>query len=230
MYWCKHSVAMLCRVLAFGSATALVLSGGTRVDAAPEQVGCYENDSCDLRHGSDGLPRKFRVNMQRSTRYYDISGNTSTEIWNELRGESNPLEELPRVGRKPFGNASLAYSYKYQPKYDPVLSGCTVMSGEIEVRLEIVLPRLKDFDHKPERLQAKWESFQSIIIEHEVGHLEILQRMATLLPGALDRAGESSCAEMDRQIEAAVRHLATAIQRDSSHYDARPEHELASSW
>lgn len=231
MLWCTGRGARPRCGFTLASLAVGIVSGAMVCQASsPFSAQCSAVDRCNLEVDVQELRQNFRVRTRESTRYYEVTGDTSREIWQQLRGSMNPLSEIPAVGRKPFGNASLAYRYSYQPAVDAGFSVCRIMSGEIEVRLEIVLPRLRGLQDKPETLQRKWQSFQSTIIEHEAGHLEILRGMAVLLPNALSRVDAESCDELDRKIRSTVRQIETAIERDSLDYDHSPGHEIAMGW
>jgi len=230
MLWCTGGGAQPRCGFALSSLAVGLVSGAMVCQASPVSTPCSAAERCHLQVDVQELRENFRVRTRESTRYYEVTGDTSREIWQQLRGSMNPLSELPAVGRKPFGNASLAYKYSYQPGVDAGFSLCRIVSGEIEVRLEIVLPRLRGLQDKPETLQRKWHSFQSTIIEHEAGHLEILRGMAVLLPSALSRVDAKSCDELDRKIRSTVHQIESAIERDSLDYDHLPGHEVAMGW
>lgn len=162
----------------------------------------------------------FSVNSSHSTRYYTISGDTSNEIWDELRGDANPLQVLPGVGRKPFGEASFSYSYTFQPDYDSDMSHCHVQFGKIDVQFETVLPQLEELEHKPDRLRRQWDNFQSTVIDHEAGHHKIYSRIVSELPGALDNIGKTPCDQLDKKVATVIEGVVASIQLASSHYDA----------
>lgn len=162
----------------------------------------------------------FAIKSSQSTRYYAISGDTSRELWNELRGDANPLSALPGVGRKPLGEASFVYRYNYQSGYAANASHCLVKSGEIEIQFETVLPRLENLEHKPDRLQRQWINFQSVVVDHEVGHLKIYRRLLDELPQAMSDVGAVPCDQLDSKIVAAIDRVVDSIQLASSHYDA----------
>ena len=162
----------------------------------------------------------FTIRSSLSTRYYAINGDTSNELWSELRGDANPLSVLPGVGRKPLGEASFVYSYSYQPDQAASASHCQVKSGEIDVQFETVLPRLEDVDHKPDRLRRQWKKFRSVVVDHEVGHLEIYRRILDELPQAMSQIGAVPCDQLDSRIVAAVERVVDSIQLASADYDA----------
>lgn len=173
--------------------------------------------------GGAGQPRAtstFTVRSSLSTRYYEINGDSSSELWNELRGDANPLSVLPGVGRKPLGQASFVYSYSYQPDQAAGAFHCQVKSGEIDVQFETVLPRLEDLDDKPDRLRRQWKEFQAVVVDHEVGHLEIYRRILDELPQAMSEIGAVPCDELDSRIAAAADRVVDSIQLASSDYDA----------
>lgn len=173
--------------------------------------------------GATGQPQPtstFTIRSSLSTRYYAINGDTSSELWDELRGDANPLSVLPGVGRKPLGEASFVYSYSYQPDQAVGASHCQVKSGEIDVQFETVLPRLEGLDHKPDRLRRQWREFQTVVVDHEVGHLVIYRRILEELPQAMSKIGAVPCDELDSRIVAAVDRVVDSIQLASSDYDA----------
>jgi predicted secreted Zn-dependent protease len=168
---------------------------------------------------------RFSINSRHVTRFYDISGNTSDELWRQLGGNANPLPVASEVGRKPFGEANLAYNYSYQPGYADNGSNCRVMSAEIQFRFETVLPQLKNLEQKPDRLRTQWLEFQSVVIGHEADHQKIYRRLVTQLPEALASIDNVPCGQLDQRVSLAVSQAVESMNRASMDYDSLSSHD-----
>ncbi|MEH6584487.1 MAG: DUF922 domain-containing protein [Halioglobus sp.] len=167
---------------------------------------------------TDSVPR-FNVRSFHSTQYYAISGNTSSELWNQLNSEVNPLPKNLTSGRKPIGHANFSYRYSYKAQYDSGGSNCTVGSAEIDLDFETVLPKLKQFSDKPNHLQTQWNRFTAVIIEHEAGHQKIYRRLVQELPHALQSVTNSPCHDLDEQVKITVSRLIATLEKASTEYD-----------
>ena len=73
---------------------------------------------------------------------------------------------------------------------------------------------------KPDRLRRQWKEFQAVVVDHEVGHLEIYRRILDELPQAMSEIGAVPCDELDSRIAAAADRVVDSIQLASSDYDA----------
>jgi len=161
----------------------------------------------------------FNIKSTHLSNYYEISGDTSRELWRQLRGDANPLSVDPEVGKKPFGDASVSYSYRYQPGYAADLTNCRVISGEIQFKFETNLPQLVDLEGKSDRFRKQWLHFQAVIVDHESGHHKIYRRLVKQLPLALKSVGKVPCSELDDRIKVAVSRVVNTMRQASADYD-----------
>jgi len=168
---------------------------------------------------SVALSSVFNIKATHLTKYYEITGDTSEQLWRQLRSDANPLSIDPAAGERPFGDASVAYSYTYQPEYDGDLRNCRVRCGEIHFKFETVLPQLADFEGKSDRLRRQWLQFQAVIIEHEAGHHKIYLQLVKQIPEALDGVGVVPCSELDDRIKVAVSRVVNTMRQASAEYD-----------
>jgi predicted secreted Zn-dependent protease len=162
----------------------------------------------------------FTISSRHATRYYEISGDSSDELWRQLRGNANPLAVVAEAGRKPFGEAKLSYSYSYQSGYANNAAACRVSSAELEFNFETVLPQLKNLDEKPDHLRNQWLKFQSVVIDHEADHQKIYRRLVKQLPQALASIDNVPCHELDERVSVAVSKTVSAMRQASSDYDS----------
>ena len=162
---------------------------------------------------------RFTVNSSHLTHYYDIEGDTTDELRDQLDGDANPLPGQAAAGRKPVGQANFSYRYDYSPEYGANLARCRIASATLRFRFETVLPRLRGLGHKPGHLRKAWLPFQREVIEHEAGHHAIYRLMAKRLPRALTAVGEVPCDELDQRVGQAVGRIEREMHQASSDYD-----------
>lgn len=168
---------------------------------------------------------RFAINSRHRTRYYEIKGDTSDELWQQLSSDANPLRLVAAVGRKPLGEANLTYNYSYQPGYATNSGNCQVASAEIKFNFETILPRLANLEEKPDHLRNQWLEFQSIIIGHEADHQKIYRRLVKQLPEALASVNDVPCNKLDAQVNLAVSRAVNNMKQASAAYDALGGHE-----
>jgi predicted secreted Zn-dependent protease len=94
-----------------------------------------------------------------------------------------------------------------------------VLSGEIQLKFETVLPQLADFEGKSDRLRRQWLQFQAVIIDHEAGHHKIYRQLVRQLPQALESVGRVPCSELDDTIKVAVSRVVDTMRQASAEYD-----------
>ncbi len=188
--------------------TALLLAGLLAAGGATAQGG--EAAAADTA---------FDVVSSASTRYYEIDGDSSDELWRALAGSANPLASRHATGQRHLGDSRLDYRYSFDSARDRSPGYCRVGSARIELHYTTLLPALADEWSKPERLRRQWQALQSAVAEHEAGHVEIYRTAEQAIPAAIRELGAIPCDRLAATVEAAVRDSLASAQQASARYD-----------
>jgi predicted secreted Zn-dependent protease len=146
------------------------------------------------------------LKVERSTKYYDVRGASSTEIFDYLAEHS----ETDARGRRLAG--STASSTHLQWSALPGNTSCYLQRLTILLNLVVTLPRHEYPDGLRDEARANWDRLVKRIAEHEQRHVDIelefarkLQSQIRALPTA------SNCSELSLAINA----LSTGIRAES---------------
>jgi predicted secreted Zn-dependent protease len=131
------------------------------------------------------------LKVERSTKYYDVRGANSTEIFDYLAAHS----EMDARGRRLVG--STASSARLEWSALPGTTSCYLQRMIIRLNLVVTLPRHEHADGLQAEDRANWDRLVAHIAEHEQRHVDIelefagkLQSQIRVLPTA------SSCPEL----------------------------------
>ena len=185
-------------------------------------LGCLLAAGAAMTQGGEpaAADTALEVVSSASTRYYEIDGDSSDELWHALAGGANPLAAGQAAGQRHLGDSRLDYSYSFESARDRSAGYCRVSSARIEIHYTTLLPALADEWSKPERLRRQWQALQAIVSEHESGHVAIYRGLERDIPAAIAALGPTPCDRLAAAVDVAVHNTAASAQLASVRYDA----------
>lgn len=148
---------------------------------------------------------------------YEVNGDTVGELVASIR------ENGPRVEDHGFG-ASTRWSVRWSYSYGRRGAECRVTRADVELEVVVTSPIwLAEPDVSAELIDT-WTAFTVALDAHEAGHREHGVEAAREVRDALDEARSTSCLEMERETNAAVRKIIARYHRRDVDYDLETEH------
>jgi len=130
-----------------------------------------------------------------------------------------------RMNNGDIYDALTSWNVKWEYDYDRSLDGCSVDDFRTVVDVTIRYPRWVSNDNAPAPLADAWDAYLRNLIQHEQVHRDIavaaadrLIRAATALPLA------TTCADLDRAVNALGRSFMKQLTLDQQAYDAETNH------
>ena len=113
---------------------------------------------------------------------YPVEGTTMTAVLRSL-SERSPLVE--RTGQRHYGVTRVAF--EQSATFQEIPDGCELLSNDIDLKLEVVLPEWVDRDRAKPQLVRLWDKLEEDITQHEQRHVEIAQESHAEMREKLDR-------------------------------------------
>jgi predicted secreted Zn-dependent protease len=162
----------------------------------------------------------FDIRSTYRDHYFSISASSSREIWQQLRGDSNPIGHTTASGTKPLAFSSWNYRYSYNVAFGTNETSCSISSGRIEFEFNTTLPRLQDEHTQGTRLQRQWRGLSATIEAHEREHQRIYSRALRQIPQALESVRQVPCHLLDQHARVAVNEVVRDIKMASDRLDS----------
>ncbi|HEY9878038.1 MAG TPA: DUF922 domain-containing Zn-dependent protease [Leptolyngbyaceae cyanobacterium] len=153
-------------------------------------------------------------------RYYPISGNSVTELRNQMnrQGPMDPTEGR-RYDAKTDWYVRWAYSHATSGR------GCSIRSLTTDVEVTITYPQWVPTSRADRSAIAEWQRYMSALQLHENGHKDngiaagqsIVQTLSHL-------PAYSSCQQLDTAANAAAQSVIRQYNQQDVHYDQTTHH------
>ena len=155
---------------------------------------------------------------------YEVRGTTFNAIMRSLN-ENAPFIE--RTQRRHYGVTRI--SFTQEATFQETRAGCELLSNDIDLRIEMMLPEWVDRDDAPEAVAVKWDRLSESIARHEEQHVAIAQEYLRRMRNELDRAMTApSCPELRVRIRDRMEALVEAHRAAQEAFDERVSQENAS--
>ena len=157
--------------------------------------------------------------LVEDTRYYDVTGETPAEIWQEMKAHGPVGKDGVRY------NGNTKWSVRWRYPYARSAEGCA--TGPVAVRLSVVytLPRWDRPRGASTELESQWERFIEALDEHEQGHAEFGRQAAREIKQALEAIpARSSCESLSRIANATGAEILELTRPQEREYDRRTNH------
>lgn len=123
------------------------------------------------------------VSLDATVDTYEVSGTTFPQIMRSLQ-ENAPYIE--RTKRRHYGVTRL--SFTQEATFQEARDGCELLSNDIGLKVEMVLPEWIDRDRAADGVAARWDRLSESIAAHEERHVAIAQDYLRRMRRELDRA------------------------------------------
>lgn len=122
-------------------------------------------------------------------------------------------------------DALTSWDVRWEYDYDRVAGNCSVDDFRAVVDVTIRYPRWVSDDNTPAPLTDAWDAYLHGLIRHEQGHRDIAVAAADgLIRAATALTPASTCADLDRTVEALGRSFMDRLRLDQQAYDAETGH------
>ena len=158
------------------------------------------------------------VNRVNST--YEVSGLTVQEVRNQIDkfGPMHPTEK-----KRYDGITQWDLSWKYQLSRRGKI--WIVTSRSVKLNIKVSVPQWVDRDKASPLVQRQWKIYQSNLVRHEQGHVNIAMRAAKAIDNYIGTyGGASSLDQMQANIERNTKLILERFRKYDVNYDKRTRH------
>jgi predicted secreted Zn-dependent protease len=160
------------------------------------------------------------VETHVSTRYYPVHGMTTAAIFTAI--DANGLVEA-RSGRRAVGMTSVEWKLTSGDVAARAVP-CVFPSLTVTAHLVVTLPRHETPDDLPADLRDRWQRFVARVAAHEQRHVDIYLEGAKAMKARLEATRTAvSCADLEKEIDAAWRAQQADIERAQDEFHAVDE-------
>jgi predicted secreted Zn-dependent protease len=160
------------------------------------------------------------LETQVSTRYYPVRGMTTAAIFTAI--DANGLVD-PRSGHRAVGMTSVEWKLTSGDVAARAVP-CVFPSLTVTAHFVVTLPRHETPDDLPADLRDRWERFVARVAAHEQRHVDIYLEGATAMKARLEATRTAvSCADLEKEIDAAWRAQQADIERAQDEFHAVDE-------
>jgi predicted secreted Zn-dependent protease len=152
-------------------------------------------------------------------RYYDVSGDTTSEVRQQLT-RLGPIERGQHVDAYTDWQIRWRYSYTTDPG-----GGCTLGSTQVTVTIITTLPRWSPQQSSAPQLRSIWQQFSASLALHEDGHKAIALAAAEEIRDLLNALpSQTSCKALDTLANSTGQGVLDEARANDAAYDARTHH------
>ncbi len=133
------------------------------------------------------------------------------------------VQSLRASGPEGFhGSASWNVTYQYTTKR--VGNACRFETIRLIVKAEILMPLWADADTAPAGLRERWQAYHAALQQHEEGHVQHGQELASLVHEKFLSYGELACNQTQEIAQNAFDKLYENLKNRDQEYDLRTQH------
>jgi predicted secreted Zn-dependent protease len=176
----------------------------------------------DGRHAlADENGRDNSLIVNESFSYYEVKGNSDTELQNQIKQKGPEWDDGQRYDS--LTSWSLACDHRCHVGSD----GCSCTCLKVVLDIAYYYPKWVHDDKASPELVDKWNTYLQKLTLHEHGHRDIAIKAATDLSQALAQIPPlSSCGELDRRVRMLNREYVKKVTELQSAYDISTNHGL----
>jgi predicted secreted Zn-dependent protease len=152
--------------------------------------------------------------------YYDVTGNTVTELNSSMRRESR-LHNPTGPNYSALTNHKIRWRYKFRKNAD----SCAIDTVTTNVALTLMFPRLREDATTPAEARAKFLLYTKNLLTHEMGHADIGIAIATEIEqGIRNLPPAPTCDALKTIANTLGKNLLAQGKQRNIAYDARTDH------
>lgn len=150
--------------------------------------------------------------------YYEIKGNDANQLRREMSRNGIKWDDGKTYDALTTWNVTWDYEYKRTE------TGCGVDDLKAKVDIVFRYPKWVQMDSAPEPLLTRWNNYMANLITHENGHRDMAVQHTADFARSVAELTASSCAELDRKVQALGNERMAKLNADERDYDATTVH------
>ena len=169
------------------------------------------------RGGAEGGARpEVVLHDAAEYRYYAVEGSDASSIRESLDRGAQQLE-----GRRGWG--ATHWDIRWRAQWASTGPLCRVTEVDVQLRIEVVLPRWEPSRGAGEGLARDWQALVAALSRHEAGHVDIASAAARAVRAAISRVTARTCDGMDARTRAEGERVVRDYTEQQRLYDERTE-------
>jgi len=156
-----------------------------------------------------------------STQYYDISGQTNSELLREMARKG------PYSGRKRYWAITRWY-VNYNFNFQPSEFGCSINTVQTNVNIEFIYPRWVDrarWGHARQNMGRQWDRMYQALVAHEETHASHGIAAARQIESELQKlSSRNNCHSLRRDFENRAQRIIQHYRNADIQFDRRTHH------
>ncbi len=151
--------------------------------------------------------------------YHEVFGNCEKDVQCEM------LQKAIRWKDGKKYDSVTSWKVKWDYAYNRDSQACFADSFKVSIEITFRLPKWVCKGKAPQSLVDKWDSYIKNLIAHENGHRDIALKAADELGRTIaELPPASTCADLDREVQALSRERIKRLDEDQKIYDADTNH------
>jgi predicted secreted Zn-dependent protease len=164
-------------------------------------------------------PRAVPPVISEKYEYYEVHGGCENDLQCEMRQKGISWTD----GKK--YDSTTSWHVKWNYGYDRTPQACSVDSFRVFVEITFRYPSWARTDNAPRLLVDKWDTFMQHLVVHENGHRDMaVEAAADLTRTVSELPPASTCAELDRKVQALSHARMNKLNVDEKEYDTATRH------
>lgn len=154
--------------------------------------------------------------------YYDIVGTRAGEL-RDAMDRQGPWDTEENIRYDARTDWFIVWYYKYA--LDD--RGCRLTSFEVNLEVEMILPRWKNRDESSAELVREWDRYSAALREHEEGHRQNGRGARDAIAKGFERLGTyRTCKKLEAEITKFTDRLLEKYQALDARFDRETDHGL----
>jgi predicted secreted Zn-dependent protease len=151
--------------------------------------------------------------------YYEVTGCSEKELQSDLGQNCVTWND-----GKQYDSITL-WDVSWDHGYDRKRGACSTHSFRVTLEIIFRYPKWRQTDDAPPQLKEKWDRYLKNLVIHENGHRDMVVKGATELTRAVAQLPPaSSCAALDREVNALYSKYMEKLEQDQYEYDKSTNH------
>lgn len=122
-----------------------------------------------------------------------------------------------------FGKTDYYISWSF--RWDGKPGNCRITSAIVDTEIKTFMPVWQDQASASPGLQAKWQQFYDVLMEHEQGHASLAKTGAADVRQAINALpGKPSCDQLEREANNVGNRILDRVRQQNVRYDAQTDH------
>jgi predicted secreted Zn-dependent protease len=165
-------------------------------------------------------PAAAEPRVTETVEHYDVSGTSPLELRKALN-QVGPVDKTE--GRRFDAVTNWFVNWRYT--YQNTGQGCAIASATTDVKVNIIMPRLKADGATPPAMRQAFDTYTSNLLVHEKGHGKIGIDIARRIEDGIAKLpAEPNCDRMGQVANQLGQALIKEANKQDIEYDAKTDH------